>query len=76
MWYEDPSFFPVLHLIFPFLLALYWQQDVWKVLACVYLWESLEHAYFTWFDHYPFVGASETFEPCSNSLLLLSLIHI
>ena len=70
MWYDDPSFFPVLHLVFPFLLALYFPHNGWKVLALVYLWESAEMACFELFAAYPFAFVSNTFEPGPNSLLL------
>lgn len=70
MWYDDPSFFPVLHLVFPFLLALYFPRNEWKVLALVYLWESAEMACFELFAAYPFAFTSNEFEPGPNSLLL------
>jgi hypothetical protein len=70
MWYDDSSFFPVLHLVFPFLLALYFPRNEWKVLALVYLWESAEMACFELVAAYPFAFSSNSFEPGPNSLLL------
>ena len=39
---EDGTHFPILHLIFPFLVAYVFYDNMWVVVSAVYLWESFE----------------------------------
>ena len=70
-WLHDETFFPVTHVLMPFLLALYFPEHTWKVVAMIYIWETIETTLYWLFDSYGIFGFIDPGQESINDSLLL-----
>jgi len=70
-WLHDETFFPVSHVLMPFCLAAYFPKNTCKVVALIYIWETIECVMYWLNGSYGiFQFIDEEQESMTDSLLL------